>query len=96
MANQDTPTPPDASVNLTSRSGLVNAVRAIPIRWRILSIAALNSAVVLVLATVMRRWTFRLAPGHVVEMEPLITLRPRHGMPMLAHQREGAMAEVGV
>lgn len=32
------------------RSGIVGLVRAIPIRWRILSIAALNSAVVLVLA----------------------------------------------
>jgi signal transduction histidine kinase len=32
------------------RTGLVAAVRAIPIGWRILSIAALNSAVVLVLA----------------------------------------------
>ena len=32
------------------RSGVVGLVRAIPIRWRILSIAALNSAVVLVLA----------------------------------------------
>ena len=42
-------------MNLTSRSGLVNLVRAIPIRWRILSIAALNSAVVLVLAAMI--WT---------------------------------------
>src|SRR6202040_3567582 len=33
-----------------SRSGVVGLVRAVPIRWRILSIAALNSAVVLVLA----------------------------------------------
>ncbi|HEY0327530.1 MAG TPA: ATP-binding protein [Rhodopseudomonas sp.] len=33
-----------------SGSGLVRLVRAVPIRWRILSIAALNSAVVLVLA----------------------------------------------
>lgn len=33
-----------------SRTGIVGLVRAIPIRWRILSIAALNSAVVLVLA----------------------------------------------
>jgi signal transduction histidine kinase len=33
-----------------SRSRLVGLVRAVPIRWRILSIAALNSAVVLVLA----------------------------------------------
>ncbi|MGO4713064.1 sensor histidine kinase [Bradyrhizobium sp. 2TAF24] len=33
-----------------SRFGIVDLVRAVPIRWRILSIAALNSAVVLVLA----------------------------------------------
>ena len=32
------------------RTGVVGLVRAIPIRWRILSIAALNSAVVIVLA----------------------------------------------
>ncbi|MEO6381611.1 MAG: histidine kinase, partial [Nitrobacter sp.] len=32
------------------RSGTIGLVRAIPIRWRILSIAALNSAVVLALA----------------------------------------------
>ncbi len=32
------------------RSGIIGLVRAIPIRWRILSIAALNSAVVIVLA----------------------------------------------
>ncbi|MEZ5765509.1 MAG: ATP-binding protein [Xanthobacteraceae bacterium] len=38
-----------------SQSGLVNLVRAIPIRWRILSIAALNSAVVLILAGMI--WT---------------------------------------
>ena len=36
-----------------SRSGLVSLVRAIPIRWRILSIAALNSAVVLILAAMI-------------------------------------------
>jgi signal transduction histidine kinase len=36
--------------DLASRSGIVGLVRAVPIRWRILSIAALNSAVVLVLA----------------------------------------------
>ena len=36
-----------------SRSSLVSLVRAIPIRWRILSIAALNSAVVLILAALI-------------------------------------------
>lgn len=40
-------------MNVASRSGLVNLVRAIPIRWRILSIAALNSAVVLILAAMI-------------------------------------------
>jgi signal transduction histidine kinase len=38
------------SLAAQSRSGIIGLVRAIPIRWRILSIAALNSAVVLVLA----------------------------------------------
>lgn len=38
-----------------SRSGLVNLVRAVPIQWRILSIAALNSAVVITLAAMI--WT---------------------------------------
>jgi signal transduction histidine kinase len=37
------------------RTGLVGLVRAIPIRWRILSIAALNSAVVIVLALMIWR-----------------------------------------
>ena len=35
------------------RSGIVGLVRAVPIRWRILSIAALNSAVVVVLAAMI-------------------------------------------
>jgi signal transduction histidine kinase len=39
-----------ATLVARSRFGIVNLVRAVPIRWRILSIAALNSAVVLVLA----------------------------------------------
>jgi cytochrome P450 len=37
---------------------------------------------VLALATLAQRWKLRLAPGHPVEPEPLITLRPRHGMKM--------------
>src|SRR3954463_11705996 len=41
-------TEPQAS--LPGRTGIIALVRAIPIRWRILSIAALNSLVVLVLA----------------------------------------------
>jgi signal transduction histidine kinase len=46
----DNGTKQQESLAAQSRSGIVGLVRAIPIRWRILSIAALNSAVVLALA----------------------------------------------
>jgi signal transduction histidine kinase len=46
----DNGTEQQESLAAQSRSGIVGLVRAIPIRWRILSIAALNSAVVLALA----------------------------------------------
>ncbi|MCA1812556.1 MAG: cytochrome P450 [Halobacteriales archaeon] len=39
----------------------------------------------LLLATLAQRWRFRIVPGHPVELLPLITLRPRHGMRMVAH-----------
>ena len=42
---------------------------------------------VLVLATLARQWRLRLAPGHPVEMQPLITLRPKYGMKMLLERR---------
>ncbi len=42
---------------------------------------------VLVLATLAQRWRLRLVPGHPVAPEPLITLRPRYGMRMLAEER---------
>jgi signal transduction histidine kinase len=42
-----------ASLAARGRAGIVWLVRAVPIRWRILSIAALNSAVVVVLAAMI-------------------------------------------
>jgi cytochrome P450 len=42
---------------------------------------------ILVLATVAQRWRLRLVPGHRVEPQPLITLRPRYGMRMTASLR---------
>jgi cytochrome P450 len=42
---------------------------------------------VLVLATVAQRWRFRLEPGHRVETKPLITLRTKYGMRMIAEAR---------
>jgi cytochrome P450 len=43
---------------------------------------------VLILATLAQRWRLRLVPGHRVEPQPLITLRPRHGMRMVPERRE--------
>lgn len=39
---------------------------------------------VLVLATIAQRWRFDLSPGHQVATLPLVTLRPRFGMKMIA------------
>jgi cytochrome P450 len=43
---------------------------------------------VLVLATISQRWKLRLVPGHRVELEPLITLRPKYGMRMIVERRK--------
>jgi len=42
---------------------------------------------VLILATMAQRWRLRLVPGHPVELQPVITLRPKHGMAMTAERR---------
>jgi cytochrome P450 len=41
----------------------------------------------LVLATLAQRWRFELVPGHPVAPKPVVTLRPRYGMRMVAHRR---------
>jgi cytochrome P450 len=41
----------------------------------------------LVLATVAQRYCLRLVPGHPVEPQVLLTLRPRYGLPMTLHPR---------
>jgi cytochrome P450 len=41
----------------------------------------------IVLATVAQHFDLKLAAGHKVEPEPLITLRPRYGMKMDVHER---------
>jgi signal transduction histidine kinase len=50
VAPRQNATPERASLAARSRVGIVDLARSVPIRWRILSIAALNSLVVLVLA----------------------------------------------
>jgi cytochrome P450 len=42
---------------------------------------------VLALATIGQKWKLRLVPGHRVEPQPLITLRPRYGMRMIVGRR---------
>ncbi|MBL7548480.1 cytochrome P450 [Frankia sp. AgB1.9] len=42
---------------------------------------------VLALATIARRWSFTAATGDPVVPEPLVTLRPKGGLPMIAHLR---------
>jgi len=42
---------------------------------------------VLLLATLGQKWKLKLVPGHPVEPQPLITLRPKHGMKMVVQAR---------
>ena len=42
----------------------------------------------MVIATIAQRFRFRLVPGHPVVPEPLITLRPRHGIQMTLEARQ--------
>ena len=42
---------------------------------------------ILALATFARRWKLRLVEGHAVEVQPIITLRAKHGMRMVMHAR---------
>jgi cytochrome P450 len=42
---------------------------------------------ILLIATIAQQWKMRLAPGHPVEVQPLITLRPKHGMKMTLTRR---------
>ena len=44
---------------------------------------------VLLLATLGQKWKLKLVAGHRVEPEPLITLRPKHGMRMQVESRPG-------
>lgn len=42
---------------------------------------------IIALATLAQHFQLRLVPGHPVEAQPAITLRPKHGMRMTLHQR---------
>lgn len=42
---------------------------------------------VLCLATIVQNWRLSLVPGSIVEPQPLLTLRPRFGLPMISLNR---------
>ena len=42
---------------------------------------------IILLATIAQRWRLRLVPGHPVALQPIITLRPKHGMRMIVEAR---------
>ncbi len=42
---------------------------------------------VLVVATIAQHWRLALVPGHPVETQPVVTLRAKHGMKMIANRR---------
>jgi cytochrome P450 len=41
----------------------------------------------LLLATIARRWTLRVPSSHAVELQPMVTLRPKGGMPVRVERR---------
>jgi len=45
---------------------------------------------ILLIASIAQQWKMRLEPGHPVEVKPLITLRPKHGMRMRLEKRRNA------
>lgn len=47
---------------------------------------------VMILATLAQRFRLRLAPGHVVGPQAILTLRPRYGMKMIVEERRAGSA----
>jgi cytochrome P450 len=45
----------------------------------------------LLLATMLQRYTLTLADGHAPQPDPLITLRPKGGLRMIAHARQATV-----
>ncbi len=46
---------------------------------------------ILLLATLARRWRLRPLPGQVVTPQPLVTLRPKYGLRMIANRRQSKL-----
>jgi cytochrome P450 len=50
---------------------------------------------VLVVSAIARKWRLRLVPGHRVVPQPVVTLRLRHGLKMVASRRHSTVNAVG-
>ena len=50
---------------------------------------------VLLMAMISRRYRFDLVPGVEIEEDASVTLRPRHGLPMVARPRSGVLTQAG-
>jgi cytochrome P450 len=44
---------------------------------------------VLMAAIMSQRFTFDLVPGHRLELEATLTLRPKHGVHVIGRRRDG-------
>ena len=55
---------------------------------------AWNEALLLI-ATIAQRWRLRHVPGHPVEPQPVVTLRPKYGMKMVVERRSAVQARTG-
>jgi cytochrome P450 len=42
----------------------------------------------IIVAMILQRFRLDLVPGHRVEPIPMVTLRPRYGMPMIIRPRD--------
>jgi cytochrome P450 len=49
---------------------------------------------IMVLATLAPMWRLRRVPGHRIALQPLITLRPKHGMPMVLSEISRGFGEI--
>jgi len=45
---------------------------------------------ILVVSAIAQRWAFSLVPGHLVVPQPVVTLRLKHGLKMVAHERRAS------
>jgi cytochrome P450 len=51
---------------------------------------------ILLIAAIAQQWRMRLAPGHIVDLQPLITLRPKYGMRMTLERQDRQLGDTSL